>query len=49
MSPLKILAALLIISSGIALFTVDHPKLFALLLIAGSLLNIFDSRRNRNE
>ena len=46
MSPLKILAALLIVSAGVVLFAVEDLKLTSILLIAGNLLALFDRRRD---
>ncbi len=45
MTPLKILAALFIVAALITLFVVDNIKVFAVLLIVGNLLSLFDHFR----
>ncbi|HYR27120.1 MAG TPA: hypothetical protein VEU30_01560 [Thermoanaerobaculia bacterium] len=47
MSGLRIVAAILIVASGVVLFTTDDLKLFAIPLIVGNLLALWDDRRGR--
>jgi len=48
--PLKIAAAFFIVASGVMLFTgPSNSKLFAILLIVGNLLSLFDDWRSRRE
>ena len=49
MTPLKILAALFIVAALITLFAVDNMKVFAVLLILGNLLSLFDHFRKRKD
>jgi hypothetical protein len=49
MTPLKILAALFIVAALITLFIVDNIKVFAVLLILGNLLGIFDHFGKRSD
>ena len=50
MRPLKIVAALLIVASAVMLFTATNDsKVFAVLLIMGNLLSLFDDWRSRRQ
>ncbi len=47
MSPIRIVAALLMVASIVALFASDNTKLFALPLVIGNLLVLWDETRSR--
>ena len=47
MSPIRIVAAIFMVASIVALFAVDNHKVFALLLVIGNLLVLWDEARSR--
>jgi hypothetical protein len=44
---IRIVAAIFMLASAVALFASDNPKFFALLLIIGNLLLLWDEKRSR--
>lgn len=47
MSGIRIVAAIFMLASVVALFASDNPKVFAAPLLAGNLLVLFDEWRSR--